>query len=703
MKSKIVKRPSQARCYKCGSTEIAQICHHCGRAICTKHILDPQPGSFFFRNWEFRRLMLGEDIDNGERVAAHCEPCRKKYHLPFDRLRFVEVAFIIGLLSLVSGWYLQRLGFFLLSGIFLAGVVLELLIHANDYLSLFGGYAPPLPLIGRIRKANIEEKISGTITLDAERNYSGKVTIPPSGDLKTFFQFTQSAHARYDRYLQKYGSRLVGPVSIHPGYALLHGDNDIELGHQVARPGQRKSANNIISFEDQLDQQRHRFLAEEQSNQTNGWRIQSTYRIGRISKRNGKEFELPVQLVPTFIKQGNKWGITLQIQSNPKARIDYLLEAGPPVVKTLTLRMLVSEAGEVQDVVPPASIRVEEPGRIGQAYNEIEWREITASQGANGYPLFFIRLEKEIDHGDGADEAVFPPEKMQLSGELTLEFKGALSKLEKVTYFSPLGHPRAEKKRDDTWDKEEEVKLSRTTKVDIKFKLCLDSVIGQELVTDQANISSNSIYPDHKMIKSLADNLSKSKFYVKRIIENRPHTKKGNANIMNRYWDISGRVYDQLFPIDFHIIVTGSEYREGFGRTHIEINVQGKASNPQIRDEIVAVKDMLLQRADLILNSTKQSKTAVEMPINFDSHYEVKTGGTNLKWADSEINQPLGDDGVSTPDKKRTIKESNPFDRLSEMRDELSRMSRGIASLQPDLDPIIGMFTRVIGEERNER
>lgn len=701
MKSDIVKKPSQARCYKCGSVEVVQICHHCGKAICANHISKGGWSSFIFKNREYAKLMLGEEIDKGEKVAAHCEPCRKKYHLPYDRLIFVETALLIGLFSLVGGLYFQRLGLALLSGIFLAGVVLELLFNAKAYLPLFGGYVPALPLIGRVREASIEEQISGKIDLDADRTYTSKVTIAPRGRFNTVFQYTQSAHARYQQYLLKYGSQLGDSLSIHPGYAMLHGENDIELGHEAARSNRNDGVNNIISFEDELNRDRHRFLGVDPTERKNAWPITSIYWIGRIGEENGKEYELPVQLVPTFIKQGNKWGITLQIQSNPKARIDYLLEAGLPIVKSLTLRVLVSEAGEIRDVVPPASVEVEAQGRGGRAYNKIEWREVTAAQDGSHYPIFFIPL-REIDHGDGVDEAVYPPETMQLSGELIIEFKGALSKLEKVSYFTPLGHLRDALQNDEPKRQEEKVDLTRTTRVDIKYKLSLDSLVGQELIVDKVELNSRSTFPDHKMIKSLADNLSKSGFYVKRIIENRPHTQKGNANIVNRYWDIIGRSYDGLYPIDFHIIVTGNEYVEGFGRTRIEINVQGKASNDQIKQEIINVKEMLEQRAKSILTSAQNGKRAAEMPLNFDNDYEVKSGSYRLRGSENGNESSNGDNQSGKGD-ERTVREPTPFDRLSEIRDELSRMSRGIISLQPDLDPIIGMFSRVIGEEPDER
>jgi hypothetical protein len=66
---------------------------------------------------------------------------------------------------------------------------------------------------------------------------------------------------------------------------------------------------------------------------------------------------------------------------------------------------------------------------------------------------------------------------------------------------------------------------------------------------------------------------------VKRVIENPPSGGR-RANLVNRFWDIAGYYYDRVFPIDFHVIVTGEEeYQSGIrahaGSAKAQILVQG--------------------------------------------------------------------------------------------------------------------------------
>jgi hypothetical protein len=76
-------------------------------------------------------------------------------------------------------------------------------------------------------------------------------------------------------------------------------------------------------------------------------------------------------------------------------------------------------------------------------------------------------------------------------------------------------------------------------------------------------------------------------YYIKRIIENPPRSGP-RANLIRRYWDIAGRRYIGVYPIDFHIILTGEEINRGAIRAHSGttracITVQGSYANTYMR------------------------------------------------------------------------------------------------------------------------
>jgi len=91
--------------------------------------------------------------------------------------------------------------------------------------------------------------------------------------------------------------------------------------------------------------------------------------------------------------------------------------------------------------------------------------------------------------------------------------------------------------------------------------------------------------------------MSEQGFYVKRVIENPPRTGE-RANLINRYWDIAGRRYLGVYPIDYHLILAGeevysSEIKAQPGTTKTTLTVQGSYTNPNMEAQIENVWEQL--------------------------------------------------------------------------------------------------------------
>ena len=58
------------------------------------------------------------------------------------------------------------------------------------------------------------------------------------------------------------------------------------------------------------------------------------------------------------------------------------------------------------------------------------------------------------------------------------------------------------------------------------------------------------VIPNDDTVIRLTNVLSEQGYYIKRIIEN-PRRSGPRANLIRRYWDIAGRHYSGVYPIDF--------------------------------------------------------------------------------------------------------------------------------------------------------
>lgn len=92
-----------------------------------------------------------------------------------------------------------------------------------------------------------------------------------------------------------------------------------------------------------------------------------------------------------------------------------------------------------------------------------------------------------------------------------------------------------------------------------------------------------SVIPDDDTVIELTNALSERGYYVKRVIENPPRS-GARADLVHRYWDIAGRLYEGVYPIDFHMVLTGEELHRGGvrpeqGTTKVRITVKGAYAN----------------------------------------------------------------------------------------------------------------------------
>jgi hypothetical protein len=179
-----------------------------------------------------------------------------------------------------------------------------------------------------------------------------------------------------------------------------------------------------------------------------------------------------------------------------------------------------------------------------------------------------------------------------LSGRLEATMKGALSGLDKLRLYSSLGRRR------DDWNG-----AAVRTRIEADFKLSLRSIRYQDVLIvrerqarEENNAGSFKVIPNDETVIGLTNALSED-YYVKRVIEHPPRS-GGSADHVQRYWNIAGRRYDGVYPIEFHMVLTGEEVHSGgvrpvSGETKITIVVHGAYTNDDMKARIEEEWDAL--------------------------------------------------------------------------------------------------------------
>ena len=588
MTVEIVSRSPRTRCYSCGRPKVDMICHHCGRAICNEHGPTPIPEGHSIENPEFTDLGL-ERTAVGE-TGIHCDYCVhyvRSYKWMFSLGTIVGV---LGLIILVVGISAQESTAIVIGALVtLAGVGLGVWgnsLQRNRYWQKIIDSRPPLPVIGKIQSVSIAESIHGQIALDAVGKYTTHAD-RPQGKVTLTFQFAPRDRERLETYLKKYNLPSSDDIPFHAGFVVLQGSVDLQLDDPNAyMPGRV----NTIALTGTVGDQP--FLSGGGTGRENRWIIRHTYTFSLDG--NGAAI-LPLQLVPSLVQEGAQRSIELALQLAPEtSELPVLAELAR--VEELSLRAPQS-LGKVEIVEPSAIV-----GSAAEAaesdeitYDQtITWKGVSIPSGERHVrrKIFYVRFENTVEPTT------------TLSGRLRVRFDGTLSGLEDVALFFPLGNER------------ERASIQRHTYVDIDFNLDLGGLRFQENASAEKRIVRGGVVPDHHVITALTNAISAEDFYIKRVIENPPRTSKAGAHITNRYWDVAGRFYDGVYPIDFHLVLTGEEVYGGAGRSHtgkmqVDISVQGAVTDEEMRDQVDYLRDRLVA----IINGTldELSDTPVEV------------------------------------------------------------------------------------------
>lgn len=580
MFAQIKTQAPKARCYECGNTQIDNLCHHCGRPMCTAHspaVSDAtgKPLSVEFVGLGLKETKCGES-------ATHCTYCAHRLKPP--GLQLLIAGFVVVVLSVLLLTSNFAVGFL---GLVIGGALAGYGYHSNKRRrEQILGSRPSLPMLPRFDSIHLREELLGRIGLDPDGRYH-VAAVPVDGTLTIACTFGKQERERLQQYRKKYELGEEDDVTFHCGFALLRGPAGLKFNDEMLEEPQR---NTVVPLTGLVSAQPFLSRADIRGS---GEKIIRKYRLLDKAKTDS----LPIRLIPSLLQEGGQRGLEIEIQwaqldpSETELRITR--------IESMELSVPISW-GKIDMVSDGAVVALEASGEDDEAaVRTIAWRRlpVTNRERQEGRRSFFIRFEKKVDL------------RSRISGKVEVIFDGTLSGLEDVTLYYPLGGLREEENAD----------IKTCVRADFNLSLAGLRYQDVRIVPDekkqndkgkQETDTFEGVIPDHTTVIALTNKMSQEGFYLKRVIENPPRA-GARANIVNRLWDIAGRHYLGVYPIDFHLILTGEEVYSGElraqgGTTRTTLSVQGTYTNPDITGMEATVENVWTQLTYLIAQTLRQ-------------------------------------------------------------------------------------------------
>jgi hypothetical protein len=534
-------RAPQVRCYECGWAGIPALCHHCWRPGCANHV-HPAP------RWTerlFGKEGSGTGLENEQ--AYHCADCA---HFPAGRglavgmagLAAVAAGIVVIWLNLITGLVLLLVGVTLT-----VGACCQVRRRADELRA-----GMPVPVRPKASDLCLVEKVRVRIILGADGGYQ----VDPGaveGEVTMALVFGRADRERLDRRMKKRPRPADRDMQFTAGRLVLKGPAGIKAGQDVPGP--------IIALEGSTSS--YPVFRAENPHVSSLWSLKLRYQLSDEPDLSSGV----VWITPSIVPESDQRALELDIQWTELAPDGRPLSVD--VIDLLELR-LPANWGKVEQVSQRAiqGILPEDPD--GQRI--VRWKQLAPSEEErqSGRLTLAVRFEKKIRFEE------------PIHGRLEATMTGTLSGVDGVRLYGPLGKRRS-------------MPVGRArTRAEVDFDLSLASIRYQAVrivprhTEDDASGYRDEfgVIPDDKTVIELTNEMSALGYYVKRVIENPPRS-GGRADHVHRYWDIAGRLYEGVYPIDFHMVLTGEEVHRGdvqpeSGTTKVRITVKGAYTNDEM-------------------------------------------------------------------------------------------------------------------------
>ena len=431
----------------------------------------------------------------------------------------------------------------------------------------------PLPLDKKEPQAQVNESIRGQIVLNHTGEYDAQAE-PPNCKLTVEIGFDDSYRRGRDYQTKLDDLRAIGgaPAAhtlFNAGYLVLGPANwEFEQG-EIWSPGRV----NVVELRESLEDEKLSGLLTEPDMGKIKWAFEHEYRLIPDPDDTKPVAQLPVMVVVSIQPKSDRHTLDIELALSHTLGID-LNKKPRPIIEQLSL-WLPNALGAIEHLDPQGRIDPcagERPNLPGECQS-ITWKNLDFNQ----QPFAFsIQFQNKIDPDT------------RLEGKLAISVPTALSGIQQVRFYRPYGDYAA-----DIGEKPFKAQASINVDLDID----LSALRYQEMKAVSDTIKQEGVVPESRLVAEIADLITRQGFYVKRITENPPRTSKEGAHKINRFWDIFGRKYEGVYPIDFHLVLTGEEVRGrgslGAGRLTVEYTVQGAVTNEDMAERLENVSQHL--------------------------------------------------------------------------------------------------------------
>lgn len=677
--------PQSVRCSTCGRDAIKTVCHHCGRPLCSDHTVEGAGTDADRLTQEF----TGLGLEAGATTPRHCVDCAHDMQPPPSWLdwhngvnRALAGLAVLGILFVALG--AEGVGvLFFLGG---AAGTAWVWRGRNNQLSAYQAGRPPLP-VSSFQDIAVREVIHQDVRLASDGSYKAS-----TGDLEGALWATVSIGEHHRDALQMYKDKYENPPpDVHAGFLVLASGASVRFDEHdpdLESPDEHRSTEHHrdTHSENRTDRSAparvfplvaptDRVAPLHADDVASEWTTNKTYQADLPEGLSTP----PILVVPSYVPDVGGQGIDLEIHWPALRQLGVLPATQTP--DHMRIRRMSSfqinypfmwgdlRSANLFALTADTDTPVASSATTGQGSTEdgplkmIRWQGATFDRSEDELTALRATLMFREPIAEAAEEV---PSGETIHGKLELELDAPLSGLD-LDVYSPLGDPV-------------EPAIDATTLLRVTFALNLSTLRYQNQVsitsatdlTPECQSSHNGATegaptdaptdaptaaaagtdtmerspqeeapptmtfdgtpPNAQTVIALTDTLSESSknYYVKSVIEEPPRT-TGTAGLRNRYWNIYGRWYDGVWPVDFHILLTGvEEVGSGIdhrtGRTEVVLNAKGTYTTPHMKCQIEEAWSNLRRLISMVMRENDTGSRIGAAPTSEPADTQRATG-----------------------------------------------------------------------------